>query len=97
MAAAAPPRGHDGAGAVPLRTCPGTSSPAAGDRRRPSVVLWLTASVAFASYTAHVGTYDRLYGPLAGFIVFLVWLWVSNLALLTGAQFNAELARTRAR
>ncbi|UUN25285.1 YihY/virulence factor BrkB family protein [Streptomyces sp. FIT100] len=62
-----------------------------------AVVLWLTASVAFAAYTAHVGTYDRLYGPLAGFIVFLVWLWVSNLALLTGAQFNAELARARAR
>ncbi|MEU3302152.1 YihY/virulence factor BrkB family protein [Streptomyces sp. NPDC006678] len=76
-------------------------APGQGARQRAlggglAVVLWLTASFAFAAYTAHVGTYDRLYGPLAGFIVFLVWLWVSNLALLTGAQFNAELARTRA-
>ncbi|MFE7775271.1 YihY/virulence factor BrkB family protein [Streptomyces sp. NPDC057445] len=73
-----------------------------GVRRRAfggvlAVVLWLIASAAFASYTAHVGTYDRLYGSLAGFIVFLVWLWVSNLALLTGAQFNAELVKARGR
>ncbi|MGI5404522.1 YihY/virulence factor BrkB family protein [Streptomyces sp. CA-135486] len=56
-------------------------------------VLWLACSAGFALYTSSVETYDRLYGPLAGFIVFLVWLWVSNLALLTGAQFNAELAK----
>ncbi|MER5465392.1 YihY/virulence factor BrkB family protein [Streptomyces sp. NPDC002668] len=69
-----------------------------GVRRRAlggalAVVLWLVSSVGFALYTAHVGTYDRLYGSLAGIIVFLVWLWVSNLALLIGAQFNAELAK----
>ncbi|MEW2085127.1 YihY/virulence factor BrkB family protein [Streptomyces sp. NPDC005283] len=71
-----------------------------GVRRRAlggalAVVLWLVSSVGFALYTAHVGTYDRLYGSLAGIVVFLVWLWVSNLALLIGAQFNAELAKAK--
>ncbi|WP_327232839.1 YihY/virulence factor BrkB family protein [Streptomyces sp. NBC_01317] len=58
-----------------------------------AVVLWLLTSAGFALYTAHAGTYNRLYGSLAGVIVFLVWLWVTNLSLLAGAQFNAELAR----
>ncbi|MFE3826184.1 YihY/virulence factor BrkB family protein [Streptomyces sp. NPDC059092] len=58
-----------------------------------AVVLWLLTSAGFAVYTAHAGTYNRLYGSLAGVIVFLVWLWVTNLSLLAGAQFNAELAR----
>ncbi|MFI0229775.1 YihY/virulence factor BrkB family protein [Streptomyces sp. NPDC017086] len=58
-----------------------------------AVALLLTASLGFALYTAHVGTYHRLYGSLAGVVVFLVWLWLSNLALLAGAQFNAELMR----
>ncbi|TQL20193.1 membrane protein [Streptomyces sp. SLBN-134] len=59
-----------------------------------AVFLWLGASVGLYLYMAQVGTYDRLYGSLAGLIVFLMWLWFSNLALLAGAQFNAELART---
>ncbi|MFI5756876.1 YihY/virulence factor BrkB family protein [Streptomyces sp. NPDC051569] len=58
-----------------------------------AVVLWLLTSAGFALYTSHAGTYNRLYGSLAGIIVFLVWLWVTNLSLLAGAQFNAELAR----
>ncbi|MFC9431075.1 YihY/virulence factor BrkB family protein [Streptomyces sp. NPDC056987] len=58
-----------------------------------AVVLWLLTSAGFAVYTAQAGTYNRLYGSLAGIIVFLVWLWVTNLSLLAGAQFNAELAR----
>ncbi|MEU2911948.1 YihY/virulence factor BrkB family protein [Streptomyces massasporeus] len=58
-----------------------------------AVVLWLLASGGFTLYTTnYAGTYDRLYGSLAGIVVFLVWLWISNLALLAGAQFNAELA-----
>ncbi|MDB1087117.1 YihY/virulence factor BrkB family protein [Streptomyces sp. ACA25] len=61
-----------------------------------AVGLWLVASAGFAFYATQVGTYNRLYGPLAGFIVFLVWIWVTNLALLTGAQFNAELTRSAA-
>jgi membrane protein len=56
-------------------------------------VLWVGASAGFSGYTElTAGSYTRLYGPLAGAIVFLVWLWLSNLALLLGAQFNAELA-----
>lgn len=55
-----------------------------------AVLLWLLTSAAFAAYTSRMGTYNRLYGPLAGTIVFLVWLWFANLALLIGAHFNAE-------
>ncbi|MEU2117377.1 YihY/virulence factor BrkB family protein [Streptomyces sp. NPDC016459] len=54
--------------------------------------LWLGASALFTLYT-QFGTYSRLYGSLAGVVVFLVWLWFSNLALLAGAQFNAVLAQ----
>lgn len=57
-----------------------------------AVLLWLLTSAGFALYAAHSGTYSRLYGSLAGSIVFLVWLWLSNLSLVAGAQFNAELA-----
>ncbi|MEW2132960.1 YihY/virulence factor BrkB family protein [Streptomyces sp. NPDC005435] len=56
-----------------------------------AAALWLTASGAFALYASALGTYSRLYGSLAGSVVFLIWLWLSNLALLTGAQFTAEL------
>lgn len=57
--------------------------------------LWLLASAGFALYASYAaGTYSRLYGSLAGVVVFLIWLWFSNLALLAGAQFNALLART---
>ncbi|KOX02858.1 MULTISPECIES: YihY/virulence factor BrkB family protein [unclassified Streptomyces] len=58
-----------------------------------AVLLLLAVSLGFAFYTSHVTTYHRLYGSLAGVVVFLVWLWLSNLALLVGAQFNAELAK----
>ncbi|MGA5097143.1 YihY/virulence factor BrkB family protein [Streptomyces lavendulocolor] len=58
-----------------------------------AVLLWLLASLGFAFYAAHVATYDRLYGSMAGVVAFLVWLWVSHVVLLAGAQFNAELAR----
>ncbi|MFF5897792.1 YihY/virulence factor BrkB family protein [Streptomyces argenteolus] len=56
--------------------------------------LWLVASAGFALYATHVASYSRLYGSLAGLVVFLIWVWFTNLALLTGAQFNVELART---
>ena len=55
--------------------------------------IWLTASAGFTFYASQLGTYSRLYGSLAGVVVFLVWLWVSNLALLAGAQFAVELDR----
>ncbi|WP_372351032.1 YihY/virulence factor BrkB family protein [Streptomyces sp. KL116D] len=57
-----------------------------------AAVLWLVVTAGFALYTSMITTYGRLYGSLAGSVVFLIWLWLSNLALLAGAQFSAELA-----
>jgi membrane protein len=59
------------------------------------VLLWLAASAGFAFYVANFGSYNKTYGAMAGVIVFLVWLWVSNVAILLGAEFNAELERGR--
>ena len=61
-----------------------------------AIVLWLLASAAFAVYVANFGSYNKTYGSLASVIVFLVWLWISNIALLLGAELNAELERGRA-
>jgi membrane protein len=61
-----------------------------------AIVLLLSTSLGFTVYASHVSTYHRLYGSLAGVVVFLIWLWLSNLALLAGAQFNVELARQAA-
>jgi membrane protein len=58
-------------------------------------VVWLIASGAFALYVANFSSYNKTYGALAGVIIFLVWLWISNTALLLGAEFNAELERGR--
>ncbi|MCB5905946.1 YihY/virulence factor BrkB family protein [Streptomyces pinistramenti] len=58
-----------------------------------SVLMWLVSSAAFTFYASYVGTFNRLYGSLAGPLVFLIWLWFSHLSLLSGAQFNVELAR----
>jgi membrane protein len=60
-----------------------------------AVVLWLLASVAFAFYVANLGSYNKTYGSLGAMIIFLVWLWISNVAILLGAEFDAELARSR--
>jgi membrane protein len=60
-----------------------------------AVVVWIIASLGFAFYVANFGSYNKTYGALAGVIVFLVWLWISNLALLLGAEFDAELERGR--
>ena len=59
------------------------------------VVLWLVASAAFAFYVANFSSYNKTYGALGGIIVFLVWLWISNVAILVGAEFNAEIERGR--
>jgi membrane protein len=57
--------------------------------------VWLVASAGFALYVANFGAYDKTYGALGGVVVMLVWLWISNLALLFGHQLNAELERSR--
>jgi membrane protein len=60
-----------------------------------AVVLWILASAVFAFYVANFSSYNKTYGALAGPIVFLVWLWISNLAILLGAEVDAELERGR--
>ena len=60
-----------------------------------AVVVWLLASAAFAFYVANFGSYSETYGSLGGVVVFLVWLWITNNAILLGAQLNSELERSR--
>jgi membrane protein len=60
-----------------------------------AVVVWLLASAAFAFYVANFGSYNKTYGTLGGIICFLVWLWITNLAILLGAELNAERERSR--
>jgi membrane protein len=60
-----------------------------------AVVGWLIASGAFAFYVGNFGSYNKTYGALGGVVVFLVWLWISNIMILLGAEFNAELERER--
>jgi membrane protein len=59
-----------------------------------ATLLWIVASAGFSSYVSHFGSYSNTYGGLAGIIVFLIWLWLTNVAVLFGAQFAAELERT---
>ena len=61
-----------------------------------AIVLWLAVSGLFALYVSGFSSYNKTYGSLAGIIVFLVWLWLTNLAILLGAELNAELDRARA-
>ena len=58
-------------------------------------MTWILASVLFGLYVANFGSYNKTYGSLAGVIVFLLWLWITNLALLFGAELDAELERGR--
>jgi membrane protein len=60
-----------------------------------ALVTWIVASGLFGLYVSQFGSYNKTYGTLGGVIVFLVWLWVSNLALLFGLEFDAELERSR--
>jgi len=61
-----------------------------------AVVIWLIASGLFALYVANFGHYNKVYGTISGMIIFLIWLWITNIAILLGAEFNAELERGRA-
>ena len=61
-----------------------------------AVIGWLIASGAFALYVSNFASYNKTYGALGGVVVFLVWLWISNVVILLGAEFNAELERERA-
>jgi membrane protein len=61
-----------------------------------ALVIWMIASAGFAFYVANFASYNKTYGTMAGVVVFLVWLWISNLAILLGLEFDAEAVRQRA-
>jgi len=60
-----------------------------------AIVVWLVASAAFAFYAANFGSYDKTYGTLGGLVCLLVWLWITNVALLLGMELNSERERSR--
>ena len=59
------------------------------------VLVWLAASLGFSSYVSHFSTFGITYGSLGGIVVLLLWMWISSLALMLGAELNAVLARQR--
>ncbi|MEU6841611.1 YihY/virulence factor BrkB family protein [Streptomyces sp. NPDC046716] len=61
-----------------------------------ALLIWLVASAGFSVYVSGFSSYNKTYGTMAGVIVFLVWLWITNLALLLGLEFDAEITRQRA-
>ena len=60
-----------------------------------AVLLWIAASALFAFYVANFGSYSKTYGSMAAAIIFLVWLWITNVVMLLGLEFNAETERGR--
>jgi membrane protein len=60
-----------------------------------AIMVWLAASVGFAFYVTNFGSYNKTYGSIAGVVVGLLWLWITNVALLFGAELDAELERGR--
>jgi len=60
-----------------------------------AILAWIAASAVFALYVANFGSYNKTYGALAAVVIFLVWMWVSNVAILLGAELDAELVRAR--
>jgi membrane protein len=60
-----------------------------------AVLAWILASALFALYVANFGSYNKTYGTLGGIVTLLVWMWITNLAVLFGAELNSELERSR--
>jgi membrane protein len=61
-----------------------------------ALLVWIIASLGFTFYVSNFGSYNETYGGIGGVLVFLLWLWLTNIAILLGAELNAEIARTRA-
>jgi membrane protein len=60
-----------------------------------ALCVWIVASAAFGFYVANFGSYDKTYGSLGGVVVLLIWMWITNIAILFGHQLNAERERSR--
>jgi membrane protein len=60
-----------------------------------AVIVWIGASGLFALYVANFGAYNKTYGTLGGILTLLVWMWLTNIAILFGAELNSELERSR--
>ena len=60
-----------------------------------ALVAWIVASLLFALYVSNFSSYNKTYGTLGGVVVFLLWMWLTNMAILLGAEFNAETERAR--
>lgn len=58
-----------------------------------AIAIWIVASVGFALFVANFGSYDKTYGALAGVVVLLIWMWITNSAILFGHQLDAERER----
>jgi membrane protein len=59
-----------------------------------ALLVWIVASALFAFYVANFGSYNKTYGALAGVVIFLVWLWITNLAVLIGIELDSERERS---
>jgi membrane protein len=62
-----------------------------------ALVIWIIASLLFAFYVATFASYNKTYGSLGGVVVFLLWLWITHVAILFGAEFTSELQRSQQR
>jgi membrane protein len=60
-----------------------------------ALLVWILASAGFAFYVGNFGSYNETYGTLGGFVVLLIWFWISNLAVLFGLELNSEIERKR--
>jgi membrane protein len=58
-----------------------------------ALVVWLVASAAFGLYVSQFGSYNKTYGSMAGIVIILIWMWITNLAILFGHELNAERER----
>jgi membrane protein len=58
-----------------------------------ALVVWLLASAGFGIYVSQFGSYNKVYGSLAGVVIILIWMWLTNLAILFGHELNAERER----
>ncbi len=60
-----------------------------------AAMLWIAASGLFSWYVSSFGDYSRVYGPLSAIVIFMTWIWISTMAVLIGAELDAEIIRER--